>query len=64
MHAEHAISTISEPENGRYDAIILAVAHRQFVDMGATAIRALGKPDAIVYDIKGVLGKAGSDLRL
>lgn len=64
MHAEHAISTISEPENGRYDAIVLAVAHRQFVDMGATAIRALGKPDAIVYDIKGVLGKAGSDLRL
>ncbi len=64
MCAEHAISTIPAPENGHYDAIILAVAHREFVEMGADAIRALGKPNAIVYDIKGVLGKAGSDLRL
>lgn len=64
MADEHGIKSISSPQAGNYDAIILAVAHSDFVEMGPEAIRALGKPDAIVYDIKGALGKAGSDLRL
>ena len=47
-----------------YDAIILAVAHHQFKDMGATAIRALGQPTAVLYDLKYVLSAQESDLRL
>ena len=52
------------PEAGKYDAVILAVAHRQFADMGAAEIRKLGKPEHILYDLKYVLSPAESDLRL
>ena len=51
-------------ENGKYDAVILAVAHQQFKVMGADAIRALGKADHVLYDLKYVLSQAESDLRL
>ena len=40
------------------------VGHRDFVEMGSEAIRALGRPGALLYDIKGVFGRTGSDLRL
>jgi UDP-N-acetyl-D-galactosamine dehydrogenase len=49
---------------GDYDAIVLAVAHRQFTAMGASALRALGKPGAVLYDLKYLLSAAESDLRL
>lgn len=47
-----------------YDAIVLAVAHEQFITMGAAKIRALGHDDAILYDIKSVLPKDAVDARL
>jgi UDP-N-acetyl-D-galactosamine dehydrogenase len=47
-----------------YDAIILAVAHHQFKDMGASAIRDLCKPTSVIYDLKYVLSMQESDLRL
>lgn len=52
------------PEPGSYDAIIVAVAHREYAKLGADAIRALGKPGAVVFDIKGLLAKNESDERL
>jgi len=61
---EYGITPISKPDSGTYDAIILAVAHHQFKDMGAAAIRALGKPASILYDLKYVLSIQESDLRL
>lgn len=61
---EYGITPIAQPERGNYDAIILAVAHHQFKDMGAEAIRALGKPTAVLYDLKYVLSTQESDLRL
>ena len=47
-----------------YDAIILAVGHSEFKDMGAQKIRALGKDVHILYDIKYLLDSNESDLRL
>jgi UDP-N-acetyl-D-galactosamine dehydrogenase len=44
--------------------VILAVAHQQFKDMGVQAIRALGKSEHVLYDLKYVLSQAESDLRL
>ncbi|KCB52407.1 nucleotide sugar dehydrogenase, partial [Bordetella hinzii 1277] len=41
---EYGITPIAQPAEGSYDAIILAVSHHQFVEMGAAAIRKLGKP--------------------
>lgn len=61
---EYGITPIGKPETGSYDAIILAVAHQQFREMGAVAIRALGKPNAVLYDLKYVLTANESDLRL
>lgn len=64
LATEHGLTAVETPEPATYDAIIVAVGHREFIDQGAEAIRALGKPGAVVYDIKGIFGKSGSDLRL
>ncbi|WP_019676473.1 Vi polysaccharide biosynthesis UDP-N-acetylglucosamine C-6 dehydrogenase TviB [Arsukibacterium perlucidum] len=61
---EYGITPISSPEAGSYDAIILAVAHKQFRDMGAKGIKALAKPEHIVYDLKYLLSADEADLRL
>ncbi len=61
---EYGFRTISEPAKGHYDAIVLAVAHRQFAALGAEGIRALGKPACVVYDIKSVLPAGAADARL
>lgn len=61
---EYGIIPVSEPEAGSYDAIILAVSHQQFKAMGADAIRALGKSNHILYDLKYLFSADESDLRL
>lgn len=53
-----------EPPAGRYDAVILAVAHRDFAEMGAAKIRAFGRPGAVFFDVKGVFEKGESCERL
>lgn len=63
-HKEYGISTVTEPAAGTYDAIIIAVAHKEFREMGAAAIRALAKPSAVLYDLKYVIDARESDLRL
>ncbi|MGH8547338.1 MAG: Vi polysaccharide biosynthesis UDP-N-acetylglucosamine C-6 dehydrogenase TviB [Methylococcales bacterium] len=52
---ELAINLINRLEKGRYDAIILAVAHRQFRAMSAAEIRDLGKAQCVLFDVKYVL---------
>ena len=49
---------------GPYDAIILAVAHREFIAMGPAAIRALGKTKCVLYDVKSALRADQVDGRL
>ena len=61
---EYGFVTIEQPEPGAYDAIIVAVAHKQFKVMGAKAIRALGKPDHVLFDLKYILGPQEADIRL
>src|SRR5690554_1642552 len=61
---EYGITPISQPEAAAYDAIILAVGHQQFKEMGAAEIRALGKSEHILYDLKYLLPAEESDLRL
>ena len=61
---EYGITPISTLESGKYDAIILAVAHRQFHEMGAEKIRALGKPQAVLFDVKYILPVDQVDGRL
>ncbi len=61
---EYGISPVQQPQLGAYDAIIIAVAHHQFKSMGGEAIRALGKPEHVLYDLKYLLPASCSDLRL
>ncbi|MEO7014031.1 MAG: Vi polysaccharide biosynthesis UDP-N-acetylglucosamine C-6 dehydrogenase TviB [Dokdonella sp.] len=61
---EYGLDLVDAPASETYDAIILAVAHRQFIEMGAERIRALGKPGCIVFDVKQVLPRDAVDDRL
>lgn len=61
---EYGITPISAPSQGHYDAIILAVAHDEFSEMGSKSIRKLGKPHAVLYDVKYVFPKDEVDARL
>jgi UDP-N-acetyl-D-galactosamine dehydrogenase len=61
---EYGLSPLSAVEPGAYDAIVLAVGHREFAELGAMGIRALGKPNAVLYDVKYVLPKHSVDARL
>jgi UDP-N-acetyl-D-galactosamine dehydrogenase len=62
--AEYGLDLITAPGPGAYDAIVLAVAHEQFVTMGAEAIRAFGRTGAVLFDVKSVLPKGAADQRL
>jgi UDP-N-acetyl-D-galactosamine dehydrogenase len=61
---EYGIRPIAELEQGQYDAIVLAVSHDQFKDLGAVGIRALGKASSVLYDIKYLLPVGDVDGRL
>lgn len=61
---EYDVSLIEKPQNGHYDAVILAVAHNEFKAMGEDAINALGKANHVLYDLKCVLDKDRVDMRL
>jgi UDP-N-acetyl-D-glucosamine/UDP-N-acetyl-D-galactosamine dehydrogenase len=50
--AEYDIDLTGELPQGHYDAILVAVAHDQFRELGAERIRALGKPGAALFDVK------------
>ncbi|MEA9655874.1 nucleotide sugar dehydrogenase [Xanthomonas campestris pv. raphani] len=52
------------PEEGAYDAVVLAVAHAQYRDYDAQRIAALGKPGAVFYDVKSVWPRASINARL
>lgn len=61
---EYGVTLTTAPTPASYDAMVIAVAHDQFREMGATATRALGKGDHILYDLKYVLSRDAVDLRL
>lgn len=61
---EYGISPVKSVSDNSYDAIILAVAHEQFKQMGAAKIRALGKQAHVLYDLKYVLDAKEADIRL
>lgn len=63
-HHEYGITPVTSPANGKYDAIVLAVAHKQFREMGIEQIRRFGRRDCILYDIKSILPKDQIDGRL
>jgi UDP-N-acetyl-D-galactosamine dehydrogenase len=62
---EFGITCLTElPAPGVYDAVIIAVGHSQFGAMGPAAIRALGRPGCVLYDVKAILPAGSADGRL
>ncbi len=62
---EYGINITNEiPDGGQYDAVVVAVAHKEFREMSPAEIHALGKPVHVVYDIKYVLPLEEVDGRL
>jgi len=63
MH-EYGVTPVAQPKSNHYDAILLAVAHRQFAEMGAAGVRRFGRDNHVLFDLKHVFSKAESDMRL
>lgn len=61
---EYKITPIQQPEQHKYDAIIIAVAHQQFRNMRVDAIRSLGTSHCVLYDVKSVFPVHDTDGRL
>ena len=61
---EYGIKMSESPAPGQYDAVVIAVAHDQFRDLGIEEIRRWGKEEHVVYDLKYLFGQEQADLRL
>jgi UDP-N-acetyl-D-glucosamine/UDP-N-acetyl-D-galactosamine dehydrogenase len=61
---EYGFGVHKNVENDTYDGIIIAVGHEEFKEMGANAIRKLGKNKHVLFDLKYVLSKSDVDIRL
>lgn len=61
---EYGVDLTTAPQDNQYDAIVVAVGHRQFHEMGASAIRKLGREDCVLFDVKSVFPSEYVDGRL
>ncbi len=61
---EYGIDLVSQPGAGEYDAVIIAVGHAAFAEMGVAGLRAFCKPGGILYDVKYLLPADQVDGRL
>ena len=61
---EYGLKLIAEPHQDYYDAIILAVGHSSFVEMGIETIKSFAKTAHLIYDLKYIFPSCNTDLRL
>ncbi len=62
---EYGLQCLAQmPQGGQYAAIVLAVGHEQFVQLGVEGIKALATPEAVLYDVKSILPLGSADGRL
>ena len=61
VEKEYGINVVSEVPADRFDAVILAVAHKEFMDLD---VRSFVREGGVVYDVKGVLNRERVDARL
>ncbi|MSU31685.1 MAG: Vi polysaccharide biosynthesis UDP-N-acetylglucosamine C-6 dehydrogenase TviB [Pedosphaera sp.] len=55
---------LKAPNAGLYSAIVLAVGHKQFVELGELGIKEWGIPGSVVFDVKSILPLGAADGRL
>lgn len=62
---EYGLGCLADrPVTGSYAAVILAVGHSLFLEMGAAGVRALGEPGGVLFDVKGLFPLGTADGRL
>jgi UDP-N-acetyl-D-galactosamine dehydrogenase len=61
---EYGLALVTTPEPEAYDGVILAVAHDNYREAGAAALRGYGRPGHVFCDLKSVFGRDESNLRL
>jgi UDP-N-acetyl-D-glucosamine/UDP-N-acetyl-D-galactosamine dehydrogenase len=61
---EYGIKPIDQPIDGKYDAILLVVAHNEFKILSLEQIKAFGKDNHVLYDVKYLLDANEVDGRL
>ncbi|MBW7470458.1 Vi polysaccharide biosynthesis UDP-N-acetylglucosamine C-6 dehydrogenase TviB [Marinobacter sp. M216] len=61
---EYGVSLVDSPPFGGYDALLLAVPHREYADKTSSDLRAYLKKTGVLFDLKGVLPLGEADLRL
>jgi UDP-N-acetyl-D-galactosamine dehydrogenase len=62
--AEYGIKLVKRPVRGRYDAIVLAVGHREFLKLKPAGVRSFARRRQVIYDVKYLLDRTQSDGRL
>ncbi|WP_203300275.1 Vi polysaccharide biosynthesis UDP-N-acetylglucosamine C-6 dehydrogenase TviB [Marinobacter sediminum] len=61
---EYGVTLLESPKQGDYDALLLAVPHREYAEKSSKELRAYLKNDGVLFDLKGVLPLGEADLRL
>ena len=62
---EYGLECLEEvPRTGQYAAVVVAVGHRQFLELGEEGIKAFGQPGAVIFDVKSLLPLGSADGRL
>ena len=61
VEKEYGISVVGQVPADKFDAVILAVSHKEFLDLD---VRSLVREGGVVYDVKGVLDRKVVDARL
>lgn len=61
---EYGIRLTNKPKKGNYDAVVIAVGHALFKEMGVRKIRALGKKTNLLFDVKYLFAADQTDQRL
>ena len=61
---EYGVCLKKDLMDDSYDAVVVCVAHEEFVKMGADAMRALCKRSHVIYDVKHILKAKDVDIRL
>ncbi len=64
VEAEYGLKLVPEPTKGHYDAILACVAHDQIKTLTSAELKALCKPNHVIYDVKHIFDKDVVDGRL
>jgi len=52
--SEYNLNMVDKPQPQQYDGIVLAVSHKQFIEMGVDKIKAFGRENSVIFDVKNI----------